>query len=222
MPSASLGAFPGSNDTSCTDEGAGLDENEHTSESVLMATLAPLQPSLWRTCRTIANRTRLKMFGLLLEEPGQTVSAVAQRLHQPLSLTSEYLRALEARGLLMARRIGRQVQYRPNPAPNGGPASGLVPALRKTYQRATHPVDTIFRLATAFTHPRRIEVFRALQRGPRTVDQIQAVTRISGWALWRHLRKLEDRGFVISRHGIYALVHRPDDLGRQLARLASE
>ena len=180
------------------------------------------QPTLWRTCRTIANRTRLKMFGLLLQKPGQTVSAVARRLHQPLSLASEYLRALEARGLLRAHRTGRRVEYRPNTSPRGGHASELVAAMRKTYQRQTHPVDTIFRLATAFTHPRRLEIFRVLQTGPRTVGQIQAATRISGWALWRHLRKLEARGFVISRRGIYAKAYRPDDLGRQLARLASE
>jgi len=187
-----------------------------------MPPVAPLQPTLWRTCRTIANRTRLRMFGLLLQEPDQTVSAVANALGQPLSLTSEYLRALEARGLLRAHRTGRRVVYRPNSAPGGGHASGLVAALRKTFQRETHPVETIFRMATAFTHPRRLEIVRALQAGPRTAQQIQTATGISGWALWRHLRKLEARGFVISRRGFHALAHWPDGLGRQLARLARE
>ena len=162
------------------------------------------------------------MLGLLLQEPNQTVSAVAQALGQPLSLTSEYLRALEARGLLRARRTGRRVEYRPNSAPSGGHASGLVAALRKAFQRETYPVETIFRMATAFTHPRRVEIVGVLQAGPRTAQQIQAATRISGWALWRHLRKLEARGFVISRRGFYALTHWPDGLGRQLARLARE
>ena len=63
---------------------------------------ARLRPTLWRTCRVLANPTRLKMFSLLLQQPGQTVSAVAEHLSQPLSLTSEYLRALEARGFLRA------------------------------------------------------------------------------------------------------------------------
>jgi len=201
----------------------GLDGLKHTSESVLV-TIASLQPAFWRTCRTIANHTRLKMFGLLIEEPNQTVSAMAQRLHKPLSLTSEYLQALEVQGLLTAHRTGRYVRYRLNlnSAPNGGHGSDLVAALRKTYQREANPVGTIFRLATAFTHPRRLEIVRALHSGARTVDQIQVVTRISGWALLRHLGKLEERGFVISRRGLYTLVDRPDGLGRQLARLASE
>jgi predicted ArsR family transcriptional regulator len=98
----------------------------------------------------------------------------------------------------------------------------LVAALRKTFQRETYPVETIFRMATAFTHPRRLEIVRALQAGPRTAQQIQVVTRISSWALWRHLRKLEVRGFVISRRGFYSLAHWPQGLGRQFARLARE
>jgi len=162
------------------------------------------------------------MFGLLVRKPGQTVSSVAQRLRQPLPVTSQYLRALEARGLLKAQRIGRRVKYRPNSTTSPGNAAALVEALRKTYQREIRPVETIFRLATAFTHPRRLEIFRALQAGPRTMQQIQAVTHISAWAMGRHLRKLESRGFVNSRDGIYAMAHRPDSLGRQLARLAVE
>ncbi|MBM3889971.1 MAG: helix-turn-helix transcriptional regulator, partial [Verrucomicrobia bacterium] len=67
----------------------------------------PLRPTLWRTCRVIANPTRLKIFALLAEQPGQTVSGVADRLKLPLSEASESLRALEARGLLTARREGR-------------------------------------------------------------------------------------------------------------------
>ena len=187
-----------------------------------MPTAFLLQPTLWRTCRAIANRTRLRMFGLLVRKPGQTVSSVAQHLRQPLPVASQYLRALEARGLLMARRTGRRVEYRPNSTTSPSNSAALVEALRKTYQREIHPVETIFRLATAFTHPRRVEIFRALMAGPRTMQQVHAVTHISAWALGRHLRKLESRGFVISRDGIYAVAHRPDSLGRMLARIAAE
>jgi DNA-binding transcriptional ArsR family regulator len=186
-----------------------------------MSTPSPLQPTLWRTCRTIANRIRLKMFALLLQRPGQTVSAVAEHLSQRLSLSSEYLRALEARGLLKSRRVGRWVEYRPSPATGDGPASGLVSGLRWAFQNEPQPVETIFRLATAFSHPRRIEIFRALQTEPRNLGQIQAATRISGWALHRHLRKLEARAFVTCHLGLYAAAKRPDGLGRELARLAA-
>jgi DNA-binding MarR family transcriptional regulator len=162
------------------------------------------------------------MFNLLLQTPGQTVSAVAQHLRLPLSLTSEYLRALEARGLLQARRLGRWVEYRLPVSPDGQPAARLVSALRKTFQQEAQPVETIFKSVTAFTHPRRLDIFRLLQTGPRRVGQIRAATGLSRRALLRHLTKLKARGFVSRRRGLYAVVKRRDRLGAELARLAAE
>jgi DNA-binding transcriptional ArsR family regulator len=193
-----------------------------TLRKVCPMTSAPtLQPTLWRTCRAIANRSRLRMFGLLVQHPGQTVSAVAVRLNQPLSVTSEYLRTLEARGLLTARRMGRRVEYRPSLTRGGGPARGLVAALRLTFERETKPVETVFKLATAFTHPRRIDVFRVLAIEPRTLGQMRATTGTSRGALVRHLGKLEARGFVTSQGGRYTVARRRDALGRELARWAA-
>ncbi len=180
-----------------------------------MDNAAPLRPTLWRTCRVLANRTRLEMFRLLLRQPGQTVTAVARQLHQPLSLTSEYLRALEARGLLTVRRVGRRVAYRPNLT------SRLAATLRATLRQESQPLNTIFRLTTAFTHPRRVEIYQALQREPRTAEHLRASIRISSWALRRHLKKLEARGFVTQRNGMFAVIQRQDGLGRALARLAT-
>jgi len=185
-----------------------------------MNTTTPLQPTLWRTCRVLANRTRLEMFRLLLRDPGQTVSEVARQLRKPLSLTSEYLRALESRGLLTARRVGRWVQYRPSPPTNPN-VSGMVAALRATFQRESSAIDIIFRLATAFTHPRRVEMFRVIQTRPHTLEQLQASTRIPGWALLRHLKKLQARGFVTERGGLYTVIKRADALGQELARLTA-
>ncbi|MEK7686379.1 MAG: helix-turn-helix domain-containing protein [Verrucomicrobiota bacterium] len=186
-----------------------------------MLTTLPVQPTLWRTCRAIANRTRLQIFGLLVRQPGQTVSAVAARLRQPLSVASAYLRTLEARGLLTARRVGRRVEYRPSPVTGGGPAQGLVVALRLAFQHESQPVQTIFRLATAFTHPRRVEIFRGLLAAPQTLEQMHIASGISGRALRRHLRKLEARGLVTCRQGMYAVADCPGAFGRELARLAA-
>jgi predicted ArsR family transcriptional regulator len=197
-----------------------LDENEHTSESVLMGTVPRLQPTLWRTCRAIANRRRLQIFGLLVQEPDQTVSAVARHLRLPLSVASEYLRALEARGLLTAHRAGRFVKYRPGSLTSQNAAGRVVAVLRAAFQRETGPVERIFKLATAFTHPRRVELFRLLQSGPCKLGQLRAATRISAWALLRHLRKLEARGFVVQRGALYAVTEPGHGLGRELARLA--
>ena len=186
-------------------------------------TISPaLQPTLWRTCRVLANRQRLEMFRRLLQEPDQTVSAVAKGLDLSLPLASLALRAMEARGLLTVRRVGRWVKYECRRVQAGEPSATLVAALRQTFQRQSQPIEAIFKLATAFTHPRRIEVFRALQKGPRSMVEIQMMTRISVPALVRHLRKLTDRGLVAGELGRYQIVDRPDALGRELARLAMQ
>jgi len=134
------------------------------------------QPTLWRTCRALANRTRLQICGLLFRQPGQTVSALAETLGLSLSLASQYLRALESRGLLEARREGRSVTYRP--APVATPAAGLVAALRLVFGKHDNPVETIFKTVTAFTHPRRIEIFGALTKGGQSLVKLRTVTYV--------------------------------------------
>jgi DNA-binding transcriptional ArsR family regulator len=185
-----------------------------------MATVSSLQPTFWRTCRVLANHTRLKVLYLLFKEPGQTVSALAGRLELSLPVASQYLRALEARGLLVVRRVGRRVTYRPVSAPAQQTSFELIAALRRVFAQDGTPVETIFRAATAFTHPRRIKIFRALNSEGQSFAQLQAVTRISGRALRRHLKKLETRGFVGCGLGKYTVLPGGDGLGRKLARLA--
>ena len=184
-----------------------------------MNTSPPLQPTLWRTCRVLANRTRLEIFRLLLHNPGQTVTEVAKQLHHPLSLTSEYLRSLEARGLLVVKRVGPTAKYQLGSVASG---AGLVAALRLTIRQDPASLDTIFRLTTAFTHPRRVEIFRSLQAAPRSPEQLQVTCHISYRALQRHLKKLLARGFITLDKGMVAVAKRNDRLGRELARLARQ
>jgi DNA-binding transcriptional ArsR family regulator len=170
----------------------------------------------------LANRPRLKMLGLLVQTGTLTVSAVAERLRLSLPVASQYLRALEARGLLVSRRLGRRVEYRLNVASTMKSARELTAALRLAFQRDPAPVEALFKLATTFTHPRRIEIFRALAAQARTPGQLQAVTRISAPALFRHLQKLEERGFVEGHGGLYAVANWPSGFGGTLARLAAK
>jgi DNA-binding transcriptional ArsR family regulator len=179
-----------------------------------------LQPTLWRTCRVLANRTRLRIFVLLLEQPGQTVSLVAARLKLSLPVASQYLRAMEARSLLKVRRSGLRVAYRIADGQTS-PAQGLVLALRQTFRRDSSPAEIIFKQATAFTHVRRIECFRVLNGRAQTLAELRATTGISARAIVRHISKLEARGFVVCRQSRYTVVDRSDAFGRELARLAA-
>ena len=178
------------------------------------------QPTLWRTCRVLANRKRLQILAFLIRQPNQTVSAVAERMSLSMPATSQYLRALEARGLLTCRRVGRRVEYRLADGRSEGSADQIVAALRRVLGRGGDRFEPLFKLATAFTHPRRLEVFRVITKGANSFNKIQAATRIPSPALERQLEKLEARGFIAGRRGAYAARTQGDPFARALARLA--
>ena len=184
------------------------------------ATSPSSQPTLWRTCRVLANRKRLQTLALLIRQPNQTVSAVAERISLSMPAASQYLRALEARGLLTCRRVGRRVEYRPSPGTGEGAAEEIVKALRVAFQRRAQPIEAIFKLATGFTHPRRIKVFRVLANGADSFANLQAVTDMPARALSRHLAKLEARGFVKNERAQYVATIQRHPFGRVLARSA--
>jgi DNA-binding transcriptional ArsR family regulator len=182
---------------------------------------AVLQPTLWRTCRVIANAARLEIFAFLLKNPGQPVTSVAEHFNISLSSASEHLRLLESRGLLSVQRARRWVKYRVVPSDRENPGSALAIAMKTVFQRDRNAAQSIFKSATAFTHPRRVEVFRLLRDGPKSFDQLRHASRISLWALYRHLKKLEVRGFVRLQKRFYVTTEPTDALQRELARLAA-
>jgi len=182
-----------------------------------------LQPTLWRTCRVLANSSRLAILRLLFDEPELSVSAIAERLGMTLARASLSLRALEARGLLLARREGRRVFYRPA-TPSRPELEELLPALRKALSSDSESFEKVSKLATAFTHPRRVELFRILHDAgvrERTFGRLKARSKMSAWALQRHLAKLQRRGLVTSGDGLYAVNEGVAGFGHVLARLAA-
>ncbi len=178
------------------------------------------QPTLWRTCRVVANRKRLQTLALLIRKPNQTVSAVAERMRLSVPAASQYLRALEARGLLTCRRVGRRVEYRPAVGTGEGAAGKIINSLRLVLSRRAQSIEAIFKLATAFTHPRRIELFRALTNGADSFAKLQAATHIPARALSRHLRKLEARGLVKKEKACYVATLQRHPFSRILTSLA--
>ncbi|MBI2438655.1 MAG: helix-turn-helix domain-containing protein [Lentisphaerae bacterium] len=182
-----------------------------------------LQPTLWRTCRVLANKTRLQILQAVLRNPGFSVSEVARQLHLRVSLASKYLRELNARGLLRATRKAAEVCYWPEADSSVPQAFVLLQALTATWRTQKSPIDFIFKQATAFTHPRRIAIIRELARQPALSNEIRGRTGISRIALKRHLDKLLHRGFVrLNRtDGVYSVASSRAPLKAALLRLAS-
>ena len=160
--------------------------------------MGSLNPTLWRTCRVLANEKRLLCLKAVLEQPGSSVGDIAERVCISEALASELLRALQARGLIQANRQSRWVYYSPKPDPLVIGARPLLEALKKALLVEGKSENELIHTLTAFTHPRRLEILRCLQKADddTSVDDLSASTRISLPALYRHLVKLTARGLV--------------------------
>lgn len=178
-----------------------------------------LRPTLWRTCRALARETRLQLLWKIFEEGELYVRQAAERTGMSVPNACNQLRTLSARGLISPRREKMRVFYRAeaNSALDAAPV--LLDALRNCYEKKT-PFKTIIRQTTAFTNERRIEIVRALSRKSLDFHQLIEATGMSTSALSRHLGKLETRGFVKYRNGIYYRAAPGNPLGRTLLKLA--
>ncbi|MBN1670623.1 MAG: ArsR family transcriptional regulator [Kiritimatiellae bacterium] len=164
---------------------------------------------------------RLEILRELFRGPGQSVSAIAEKFDVARPTATRHLRRLAARGLLQARRDGAWVYYRVAPDRTIPAAARFVNTLRDVFAADSgYAAQEIFRLVTAFTHPRRQILYATLSTGDWRFAELRRKTRMSTPALQRHLRKLRSRGFVVSAAGRYRAVTPPGRLARLLADLA--
>ncbi len=178
-------------------------------------------PTLWRTCRTLANDKRLRCLIAVLTEPKLTVGEIAARTGIAENRAGECLRALQARGLIEARRHSRWVRYVPVPDPLVPSARPMLSALRAALIKAHLDPTNAFRVLTGFTHPRRLVILRALSvAGPLSIEELARATDIPPRALYRHLDKLLARGFVAQQGDGWLLAAKPGPLARALLELA--
>jgi len=162
--------------------------------------MAPiLTPSLWRTCRALANRKRLELLKRVIEQEPVSVKALALQVGISVCTCSQWLRLLNSRGLLSVVRQGRWVYY----------SSGADPAVRQSEEmltaicmalrlcRKADDYDCILKALTAFTHPRRILIVKAIHAsGDASEYLLMQTCHISKPALFRHLQKLVQRSLV--------------------------
>jgi DNA-binding IclR family transcriptional regulator len=163
------------------------------------------------------------MLLLLQRQQHLRVGEIARTMKISPPAASQYLRALEACGFVRARRVRRAVVYaraRPNK-----PASErvLLDPLMERLAAGKGSIDAVFKLATTFANPGRIEVFRALGVRSKSMRELQSELGWSRWTLWRHLEKLKSRGFVWRQeNGRYQRAVVADEFGRALTRAIGE
>lgn len=177
-----------------------------------------LEPTLWRTCRVLANEKRLALLFELFARKECCVIELAKAVDISESKASLHLRALSARGLIYQRRRNMLLLCSPK-ANEGIDAAPLLLNALKMCCRENLSIQTLKKQATAFTHARRIEIMQTICRQGSTKDQLHEQTGISFSALTRHLKKLAVRGFILPGRNLYHRAIPPDPLSRTLFKI---
>ena len=180
-----------------------------------------LHPTLWRTCRVLANTQRLQCLKTVLCKPGATVGQIAETCHYPVNQTSVYLRALQARGLLQSVRDSRWVHYHPQPDPLVPSAEPVLSAMTRALLKEKMPIKDVIFCLTAFTHPRRLVILSVLlQNKSIPFATLSRKSNVSLCALTRHLAKLCRRNMAVKDEEEYcAPLPPPSPLAASLLRL---
>lgn len=178
--------------------------------------MSRLNPTLWRTCRALANIERLQLLRLLFaNSDGLSVSEMTSLSGLLMSSASMHLRVLNARGLITTRRKKNFVIYMFEPNENLEVAPNLLAALKEVFKTGSTNRE-IYDLCTAFTHHRRIEIVRLLHQAPMDYDVLSAKTNFSYTALYRHLSKLLVRGIIQKQKHLYSVAKSDNPLHNAL------
>jgi predicted ArsR family transcriptional regulator len=177
---------------------------------------------LWRVCRVLANRLRLRTLLLLKRRQSLRVGEIARAMKISGPTASQYMRALEACGFVRARRVRRAVIYALAWSNKGAFETALLDPLMGELAAGKKSIEAVFKFATAFTNAGRIEAFRSLKERPKSLIELKSELEWSRWTVRRHLEKLKRRGFVQQRQedGIYECATVGNEFGQALARVA--
>ena len=174
---------------------------------------------LWTLCRLLANRPRLNLLWLLFGNGELCVSDAQTLSGMSRPNATNQLKAMYAQGLISFRREKMNVIYRAEPVFPNSMAARLLTALGACYVKSV-PFSKVIRDATAFSHGRRIELVRAVGTRGGSYDLLQEKTGMSRAALFRHLDKLERRGFVCCDSGTCRLCRPEGGFAKVLMDLA--
>jgi len=186
--------------------------------------LISLTPTLWRTCRAVANIQRLRLFQSMIDQPPQAMGKIALKCKIPEAICSLYLRHLNARGLCLATRQSRWVFYQLKADPKVRHSEIIMQTLISTLRNADESVyEHVFRDVTAFTHPRRITIVQVLKKyGKAQTPVLCKHCEMSSRAMERQLDKLARRGFVEQKGEFFCLASPSSPLAKTLVKIATE
>ena len=185
--------------------------------------MGKLHPTLWRTCRVLAGKTRLDLLRAVANLPNQTVTHLAEQLNISVPRASQELRRLQSRGLIQADRAGVHVFYRPAPDRLVSAAEPLLRAMLDAFRLFPPSEDgSAIRIAAALAHPRRLFILRLLLIGPTSSLVLQETSGMSRDGLHRHLAKLQNAGLIRRDGQKILIVENPHPLAQGLIGILKE
>lgn len=152
--------------------------------------------TLWKTCRVLANQTRLNIIHRLYQGSKLCVQelALVEKITEPSA--SQHLKLLHEYGFLQQERKSKWVYYKTTEPRNDFHAAILNKSLRNEVIKSKLDHSRVIRTVTAFTHPRRIDIVKMLMNEPKKPEQLVWECDISSQALYRHVLKLVDRQII--------------------------
>lgn len=182
-----------------------------------------LSPTLWRTCRMLANTRRLKIIQHLIDKEPLTLTDLAAACKMSLPACSQYTRQITARGLCREIRKGTYAYFDLFPDPAIPYSTLLLHGIIAALKLARNDYKVQIADLTAYTHVRRMMIVNHLFiKGPTRLCDMQRDLQISEPALLRHLQKLLLRHLVLrSDDERYYLMSPPTRLAEILQRIVT-
>ena len=186
----------------------------------------PLQPSFWRTCRALKNRHRLDLLRDVFSFEGEFgVSAFGQRAGVSEPTASNYLRLLNARGLIGVRRERKFVYYNTERDRSLPKAISLQSAFIDYFKMDPKGdwQGPLIKLLKAYTHFNRIRAIRYLANvKSATISQLKTHMGVCVRGVYHHIRILVGSGVVelLPGSSSYRLVKPQNPLHKVLHNLS--
>ena len=182
-----------------------------------------LNPTLWRTCRMLANARRLGIIHELIGKDPQTLTQLATACKMSIPACSQYTRQITARGLCREVRNGRFAFFDLHADPSIPYSASLLKALIQSVKQSKREYKEQIAELTTYTHVSRIRIMHyVVQHGVSETCEMKKALHISKPALFRHIDKLIKRNVLQSvETGGYQLVKPETVLARALLYIAT-
>jgi len=177
---------------------------------------------IWKTCRILANESRLRILKRLMRGAELCVTEIADAEEITPVVASQHLRMLHELGILKQTRKSKWTFYSMDAAPESMLIQEIHKPLERELVRKQGQIPELLKLMTAFTHPRRVEIIKQLAKSPRTFNELTSACAISPRAMIRHLSKLQSRNFIQLNADVYSLLPKGTALKKRLVAMCQQ